>query len=74
MLTFNCTANNNSVGFCIFEIDYDNGKHYARDLNGSEQLNDLLAEIAAHQPGIAYSGHLTSGHGIALDINSAERS
>lgn len=71
------TANVDVVGFCIYEIDVITGDergdfHINRDLDGTETLASILADIkqrVGDDGGCELMGHITTVHGICLEFH-----
>jgi Fe2+ or Zn2+ uptake regulation protein len=71
------TANVDTVGFCIYEIDCISGDergdfHICRDLDGTETLASIIKEIMEkcdNDGGVELAGHITTVHGICLEFH-----
>ena len=70
------TANVDTVGFLIYEIDAhccDRGDfHITRSLTGEETLTAVIEEIMQrvnNDGGVELAGHITTQHGICLEFH-----
>ena len=71
------TANVDTVGFCIYEIDCITGDergdfHITRSLDGTETLASIVEEIMLrvnNDGGVELAGHITTVHGVCLEFH-----
>jgi len=74
---FEVTANRDTVGFIIYEIDCISGDergdfHINRDLDGTETLEAIITDIMEkcdNDGGVELCGHITTQHGICLSFH-----